>query len=596
MVSIPSLSSSFVVRNISGKDIRILGRYNLRRSTQADLFIAVPNITEAELIEDLRSGDLNRELNIKNSLQLISYSSPYFSAATATHDNDILDRVDNVVASSVNVDATDVPVTPLSTLSISASGLLFDLAIGDNILYAIENSATAGVPTLIAVDVTNPAAPINLGSVSIGIGARAVCVSGSYVLVTGDNSTGRALQVFNAVNPASMSLASSITHGAASQAMAVAGSTLLLGGGNAFVAVYDIDDPTSPRLLGNLGTGSGTPRGLALSGRRALIADKGAGTFKIFDLTNPASPSSISSVTTGVDSRCVCVLGKYAYLGDATNNTLTAIDMSLPASPTIATVSTVTAPNKVACQGTRLAIGGTNAIDVFDLTNPMAPVLLKRIDVDGIVKALVMDSGNIFAITATSVVTYQLSDNYIQQLGAGRITTDHAKVNGLLTVGGDVQISGGLSVGGVQLRTGVSAYKTADESVTSSTTRQNDDHLTLTLGPSARYAFKFSLFLTNAGGTAGIRLAIGGTVTFANLKAQVSVWDDVTNSLVTFSRITAFDTDQTASLSAGSGFAVIEGTIETSAAGTFLLKWAQTVSDASATTIERGSSLWLTRI
>ena len=140
------------------------------------------------------------------------------------------------------------------------------------------------------------------------------------------------------------------------------------------------------------------------------------------------------------------------------------------------------------------------------------------------------------------------------------------------------------------------AYKTADESVSSSTVLQNDDHLTLSLEASARYAFEFELYTNNVAAAEGIRLALGGTVGVTSLKAQISIWNETTNVLAAFARVTAFASVVGVATPTGVGYDTIKGTIETSTAGTFLLQWAQQVSGASATTVQRNSLLRVKRI
>jgi hypothetical protein len=46
MVTIPDISASFIVKNNSNKSVRILGNFTLKPNASADLFTAVPNITE----------------------------------------------------------------------------------------------------------------------------------------------------------------------------------------------------------------------------------------------------------------------------------------------------------------------------------------------------------------------------------------------------------------------------------------------------------------------------------------------------------------------------------------------------------------------
>lgn len=136
----------------------------------------------------------------------------------------------------------------------------------------------------------------------------------------------------------------------------------------------------------------------------------------------------------------------------------------------------------------------------------------------------------------------------------------------------------------------VSAYKSADESV-SNTTLQDDNHLSVTLAASSKYRFTFRLFTTSGGAVEGLKLALSGTVGVTSMKAKVVIYDDTTNTLVE-GRVTALNSAVGSGLSAGDNHADIDGTIETSTAGTFLLSWAQNNgAGANSTTVQRNSVL-----
>ena len=163
-------------------------------------------------------------------------------------------------------------------------------------------------------------------------------------------------------------------------------------------------------------------------------------------------------------------------------------------------------------------------------------------------------------------------------------------------VGGTVQMFGISEAGSVSQLTGVDIRKTADETVTD-TTIQADDHLITNLAASSSYSFRFTIFFTNAGAAEGIQLDLNGTVGVSSLKAQVSIYDDTLNTLAAFARVEALASAVGAGLSIGDNFAVIEGTIETSTAGTFGLRFAQNATGASAgVTVEENSTLTLRKL
>ena len=142
----------------------------------------------------------------------------------------------------------------------------------------------------------------------------------------------------------------------------------------------------------------------------------------------------------------------------------------------------------------------------------------------------------------------------------------------------------------------IKAYKTSDTSRDTTTSPTADAHLTTSLAASSNYAFRFVLFTSNVGALEGVQFQLDGTVGITSLKAQIQIYDDTTNAIAAFGRITAFNSAVGVALSTGSNCSFIEGSIETSTAGTFALEWAQAVSGGNATVLQRNSYLAITKI
>jgi hypothetical protein len=181
-------------------------------------------------------------------------------------------------------------------------------------------------------------------------------------------------------------------------------------------------------------------------------------------------------------------------------------------------------------------------------------------------------------------------------LGSGRVVRFMSTnaYNGTPDVGlardaaGVLRLSDGGAGTGWSVQSG-RAYKTADESVTSSATLQADDHLTVTLKAGRKYAFRFFCMTNPSLTVGGMDIDLNGTATHTNIRGRVLVfYDDGTSAWQEF---TAAAAEMTLASGAGLDHFVIEGTTEVNAAGTFLLRWAQNTSDATASTIKRGSYL-----
>lgn len=206
-----------------------------------------------------------------------------------------------------------------------------------------------------------------------------------------------------------------------------------------------------------------------------------------------------------------------------------------------------------------------------------------------------MATGNAKPITKAIVynVGYQ-ANNVIDLYMDGAIPTVYT---GTLAGTLIARIDGAYTFNDERIKRGNVVHKAADEVIASSTTLQADDHLTVNLAGSAIYKFQLQLFTNNIGAAEGIKLALAGTVGVSSLKAQISIYDDVTtNALAAFARVTALNSAVGVVLPAGDNYAIIEGVIETTTSGTLRLDWAQQVVGASVSRILRNSSFMTERI
>lgn len=126
--------------------------------------------------------------------------------------------------------------------------------------------------------------------------------------------------------------------------------------------------------------------------------------------------------------------------------------------------------------------------------------------------------------------------------------------------------------------------KTADESVTSSATLQDDDELLFAVGASETWAFEFYIFFTaHADGDLDLAISVpsGATVIYGNAS-------DTSNTVRTSSGGELF----VAGITGVNATVLVYGTIVNSTtAGDVQLRWAQSTSNGAATTILDNSYL-----
>lgn len=144
------------------------------------------------------------------------------------------------------------------------------------------------------------------------------------------------------------------------------------------------------------------------------------------------------------------------------------------------------------------------------------------------------------------------------------------------------------------------ALKTSNESVTSSTTLQNDDQLVLPVAANAKYTFEMFLIYDGAGaGLGDLKRDFTGpsgiVMNYANFgpnnsAAGLTQYDVVMATLTDVSRVLGTN-GATAMTAQPKGYVATSST-----AGNLQFRWAQNVSSATATRVLVGSWMKLTRI
>lgn len=121
-----------------------------------------------------------------------------------------------------------------------------------------------------------------------------------------------------------------------------------------------------------------------------------------------------------------------------------------------------------------------------------------------------------------------------------------------------------------------------------------DTALSVTVAAGGIYAIELVVHSTSA--VKALLMDFGGTATIANFIGQWYAYlNDDPLASATALPVTAIGTDFNVNIDAAASFVTFTGSVEITDAGTFLLRGCQNVSDASDTTILRGSTLILTQ-
>jgi hypothetical protein len=166
---------------------------------------------------------------------------------------------------------------------------------------------------LLAIDISNPAAPSMSGSCSTPGTSRAVAVSGDHAYVADYDYGLRIIDISDPTAPAEVG--SYDTPGYA-MAVTVSGDYAYVGDHDYGLQVIDISDPTAPALAGNYDS-PGYVWGVAVSGDHAYIGDGEAG-FRVVDISDPENPVIAGNYPSDGEAHGVFVSGDFAFVADNT--------------------------------------------------------------------------------------------------------------------------------------------------------------------------------------------------------------------------------------------------------------------------------------
>ena len=217
------------------------------------------------------------------------------------------------------------------------------------------------------------------------------------------------------------------------------------------------------------------------------------------------------------------------------------------------------------------------------------------------VKPLVLDSGIIKQIATgdtlgvanggTGVVT--LTDNGVLiGNGTGAIDVTAAGTTGQVLTG----VTGGnptfqdASLPSSFVGKSLSAYKTADESISSSTAYQDDDALNFAIGANENWSIRISLRVTASSGGIKVRCTVPSGATG-------NIWAMTQGGVKLFNGVLPIATGGGQGGVPNDGYVEITGyVVNSSTAGTVQFQWAQFTSGASATIVYKGSILTAIRV
>ncbi len=260
------------------------------------------------------------------------------------------------------LDVSD-PTRPeqISTVTLPPGGDVADVYAASN-GYAYVTAAKDG---LRAVDISTPAAPVEVGFCSAPKAGFHVAVAGRYAYVAAGDA---GLWVIDVSNPAVPFEAGSYDTPGHAWDVATTGGYAYVADREGGLLVIDVSDPAAPVEVGSYDA-PGSVNGVALANGYAYVADW-VGGLRVVDVSDPANPVEAGSYRTQ-HAWSVTVQGNYAYVAD-TYDGLRVVDISDPTAPVEA--GFYEAPgsvNDVAVAGEYVYVAGEGGLFILHFALPV---------------------------------------------------------------------------------------------------------------------------------------------------------------------------------------------------------------------------------
>jgi hypothetical protein len=302
------------------------------------------------------------------------------------------------------------PATPLYVGQITGYSGNYHQFINVRSGYAYVCDYNAGLEV---VNITNPANPVNVMEVPSGYRTADIIFDGNYGYVAvGDSG----VNIYNLVNPASPVLVSHIK--TIGRAAWLSYGAISIGGtptGHIYVSdrypvaglsAINVSNPAVPITAAFISAVS-APTGTSFTPFYANVkvyVPYGIAGLRILDVSSPSSPTLLSTIALGGDSREVIVKGNYAYVA-ALDSCVHVIDVSNASSPIYVKKIPTSRARGIALNGNYAYVATRDSgLVILNLTDPSAPVWsanVRGLDIENVAVA-----GNIIGLSFYSSITF----------------------------------------------------------------------------------------------------------------------------------------------------------------------------------------------
>ena len=292
-----------------------------------------------------------------------------------------------------------------------APGAVDRLAPDKQHIFTLTSNAVAGTSGLRAINISNQKFPVEDGSVGIEDGSGLV-INGNLAYISTSRYTNmigtNTLQVVDVSDPSRMRLLGSyVTTSDRNSFHRVAARD-----GYAYIAydqslvILDARNPGNISAAGQITASAGIVD-VAIRGNILFIPDNG---LRLFDVSDPANPTQVSSLTFSDSGFQIALWGQYAYVyGEQGLHIVDVSNSDQPFETGFVALSSATG-NIAAEGGYVFLVRDYDGVLVVDATDPFSPFLTTSFAIPGLVEAIDIQMGYIY-VAAYSSGLYSLRFN-----------------------------------------------------------------------------------------------------------------------------------------------------------------------------------------
>jgi hypothetical protein len=238
-----------------------------------------------------------------------------------------------------------------------------------NVRFTATTSNGKTVSDTVALSITSGEAALLFNN-SYGYGHSISVVGNRAYLATGHTG----LAIYNLNQPNQPILLGTYDSPGYARDVGVSGNYAYLADSQSGLVVIDVSSPSNPTLVGTFTwPGYIQANALSISGDFVYVAAWGEG-VKIFNISTPGQPVLVGGVDTPGTAINLAVSGNYAYVADDWQG-ITIINIGDPSAPSLAGSYRCNA-YAITISGSQAFVVGSTGLEILSLANPLAPTRL----------------------------------------------------------------------------------------------------------------------------------------------------------------------------------------------------------------------------